>query len=81
MGAPLSLPMFAIPDEGVDVSLGDAEGMRIADWDRRSRRWVSAWGLPAGFSSQTRVAQAQVPLQTSGRWRGGSRGSPVGCVA
>ncbi len=55
----LSLTMLAIPDEGVDVCLGDAEVQTLLIGTGEAFGLHASGGLPAGFSPQAKDAQVQ----------------------
>jgi hypothetical protein len=77
------MPMLAIPDQGVDMSICDPRVLALLVGTGEALCVHPDGALPGGFSSHAKVAQAKVqaPQQTSGRRRGYSRGNRVGCVA
>jgi hypothetical protein len=53
------LAMFAIAKKPRGSEHQYSQSRCTADWDRRSPPWVSASGLPVGFSPQTKDVQVE----------------------
>ena len=78
---PLSTPMFAISDDGMEGSVGVAEvhALRVGTGEAFGRN--ASGGLPAGFSPHTGDAQALALHSTRQGRRDDRRGNRLGCGA